>query len=65
MKPQKAYIDARGCLDPNWEEAENRKRPSVSFSILQVDNPTEVKDTQIRTFINRFDLRIEIKPTQS
>lgn len=62
---KRAYKASRGAPDPNLEEQEQRKRPSVSFSFAKTDNTIELKDNQIRTFIHRFDLRIQIKPTDS
>ena len=60
-----AYKEARGTPDPSLAGKEHRKRPSVSFSIAKEENPIALKDNQIRTFIHRFDLRIEIKATDS
>ncbi len=62
---KKAYKEARGTPDPSQEEKNIRKRQSISFSISKEDEPITLKDNQIRTFIHRFDLRIEIKPMDS
>jgi hypothetical protein len=62
---QIAYKEARGAPDPSLERKDQRKKSSVSFSIAREDNPIILKDNQIRTFIHRFDLRIQIKATDS
>ena len=68
LDTREAYRAARGGpaeeeIDPSLEQKEQaKKQNSVKFS-----NPTgiELKDNQTRPFIHRFDLRIEIKATDS
>ncbi len=55
----------RSSTDPNQDEQDQRRRHSVSFSFAKTEHPIELKDNQIRTLIHRFDLRIQIKPTDS